>query len=343
MSKPKPAAVRYLMPPVPLGEPVEVAPGILWLRLPLPFALDHVNLWALEEDDGWCLIDTGYDTEAIRAIWHELFAGPLAKRPVTRILATHMHPDHIGLAGWLLERCGAEFLTTQAEWLAARMLWLDDSDGLLDVYHRFYSRAGLEQGLVEELKQRRSAYRTAVTPVPPSFRRLHDGDVLTIGGRFWQVMIGQGHSPEHVSLYCPELGILIAGDQVLPRISPNVSVWPSSPEADPLGEYLTSLPMFAPLPADVLVLPSHGRPFRGLAGRVAELAAHHDDRLDETLAACRRPATVREVTTALFPRALDRHQMMFAVGETVAHLNRLVATGDIGRALEKDVWRFTAD
>ena len=293
---------------------LEVAAGLLWIRMPLPFALDHVNLWALDDGEGWCLVDTGFNTDAIKALWDTLFAGPLRGRPVTRIVATHMHPDHIGLAGWLLQQWPAELITTQAEWLSARMLWLDDSAGLLEVYEQFYRRVGLDDAMVETLKQRRAAYRDAVTPIPPVFRPIRDGETMTIGGRDWRVLTGQGHSPDHACLYAPDLNLLIAGDQVLPKISPNVSVWPSAPEADPLSEYLDSLGMFADLPDDVLALPSHGLPFRGLTGRVAALAAHHDERLAVTLDACRRSADAMAVTAALFPRPLDRHQMMFAIG-----------------------------
>ncbi len=329
----------FEMPPA-AGQVLEVAPGVLWIRMPLPFALDHVNLWCLEDGDGWCLIDTGFPNDEIKAHWETLLSGPLAGRPVSRILATHMHPDHIGLAGWLAERCGAEFIATQAEWLASRMLWLDDTDGLADAYGRFYRRAGLDDARVEMLVRRRSAYRHIVSPIPAVFRPIRHGDTLTIGGRDWQVLTGQGHSPEHACLFAPDLNLLIAGDQVLPKISPNISVWPSAPEADPLGEFLRSFAIFDGLPDDVLVLPSHGLPFRGLATRIAALAGHHDERLSVTLEACAAPAEAMAVTGALFPRQLDQHQMMFALGEALAHLNRLVTLGEIGRSLEDGRWRF---
>ena len=326
-------------PPEP-GQVLEAAPGILWIRMPLPFALDHVNLWVLDDGDGWCLIDTGFPDDTIKELWQGLLAGPLAGRPVTRILATHMHPDHIGLAGWLQELCGGDFLTTQAEWLASRMLWLDDSEGLLQAYEGFYRRLGLDPATVEGLTRRRGAYRHIVSPIPAVFRPIADGETLSVGGADWRIMTGQGHSPDHACLFAPDRNILIAGDQVLPRISPNISVWPVAPEADPLGGFLKSLAMFDGLPEDVLVLPSHGLPFRGLAARTGDLAAHHEERLAVALEACREPIDVRQATGVLFPRALDTHQLMFAVGETLAHLNRLIATGQVERRLEAGVWRF---
>ncbi len=326
-------------PPRP-GDVIEIAPGVQWIRMPLPFALDHVNLWALEDGDGWCLIDTGFPTDEIRALWETVLAGPLGGRPVRRILVTHMHPDHIGLAGWLTERCDAELIATQAEWLAARMLWLDDTAGLLDAYRRFYDRAGLASKMAAALTQRRGAYRDAVSPIPPVFRPIRNGDRLRIGGRAWQVMTGAGHSPDHVCLFAPDLDLLIAGDQVLPRISPNISVWPSAPLADPLGAYLDSLGMFSVLPDDVLVLPSHGLPFRGLAGRVAALAVHHEERLAVAAEACRSPADAMTVTGALFRRKLDQHQITFAIGEALAHLNHLVEQGRVERKLENGRWRY---
>ncbi len=327
----------------PPGELLGVAPGVHWVRMPLPFALDHVNLWLLDDGDGWCLVDTGFCNDSVKAHWRTLFDWALAGRPIGRVVVTHFHPDHMGLAGWLIARYDAELLMARTEWLVARSLWLDDGADTAEAFARFYRRAGLPGGLVDALKHRNGIYRRSVSPVPPIFSRLQDGDTLTVGAREWRVIVGHGHAPEHLCLYCGELGLLISGDQVLPRISPNISVWPAEPDADPLDDFLASMPAFAPLPADTLVLPSHGPPFRGLGARLDQLGQHHRERLVETATACAGPATVMAVTGALFKRELDDHQFMFAVGETLAHLNHLVARGRITRSADADgILRFVA-
>ena len=315
------------------GRTVEVAPGIHWLRLVLPFALDHVNVWLLRDGDGWTLVDAGLADARTREVW----AGLLPGRRVVRVLATHFHPDHMGLAGWLCAETGAGLWASRTEWLMGRMLSLDGGAALPAAAAAFYRRAGLEAAALEALGRRGNAYRTRVVEPPATYRRLVDGDELTIGGRRWRVVIGRGHAPEHASLFCPELNLLLAGDQVLPRISPNVSVWASEPEADPLADFLASLERFRHLPADCLVLPSHGRPFTGLLPRIDALARHHDERLARLLAFCAAgPRTIAEAMRHLFERELDAHQTTFAVGETLAHLNYLLGRGRLERRTDAE-------
>jgi glyoxylase-like metal-dependent hydrolase (beta-lactamase superfamily II) len=254
-----------------------------------------------------------------------------------------MHPDHVGLAGWLCERFAAPLLMSRTEWLTARMLTGGDPAEEAAAYRGFYHAAGADPEAIERLAGRGGAYRDAVTPLPTRFLRLADGDELTLGGFDWDVIAAEGHAAEQICLWCEGLGLLIAGDQVLPVISPNVSVWPSEPESDPLGRFIVSLEKFEDLPEETLVLPSHHWPFRGLHGRIEQLLDHHDERLAETLAACLEPSTAAEVTRALFPKALDGHQTMFALGEALAHLNGLIKVGLIRRTTGADgVWRFTA-
>jgi len=332
----KPAAVRYLSPPVPLGEPVAVAPGIFWLRLPLPFALDHVNVWLLDDGDGWTLIDAGVRDERTIAIWEGLLAGFLAERPIRRIIATHFHPDHVGLCGWLAERLETSFVASRIEWLQARLLALDTSDGYVQAGQQFDVAAGLTVEQVALRYDRGNRYRQTVAAPPPVYTRLAAGDTIGMGGSDWRVMIGEGHSPEMLTFWCAERAILIAADQLLPRISPVVAVWPPTPAADPLAEFLDSLPQYLALPADALVLPSHDAPYHGLHDRVQGLVRHHDERLELTLRACVEPATTVEVMGKLFRRKFDVHQLGFALGETTAHLNYLLARGRLAAVGERD-------
>jgi glyoxylase-like metal-dependent hydrolase (beta-lactamase superfamily II) len=335
-SKSGPAGISYEFPALLQEEPCAIRSELHGMRLALPFALDHVNIWLAEERDGWTVIDTGLADEPTRARWRNLRRGLLAGRPITRILATHYHPDHMGLAGWLCAGTGAELWTSRTEWLTAGLLAQETSEEWVAAGRRFDHRAGLDDQLIEQRAARGNLYRRRVVPPPPSFRRVRHGDRLRLAGSEWRVVVGRGHAPEMVCLFNPEHNVLIAGDQVLPRISPNVSVWPSEPEADPLADFLSSLLSFRELPEDCLVLPSHGLPFRGLHGRIDQLVGHHHERLERALDACATPVTLAEVMPRLFDRALDVHQLQFALGESLAHLNYLVAQGHLGRGLDAD-------
>lgn len=317
--------------PPQFGQVLPVAPGILWLRMPLPFALDHINLWLIEEDDGWTVVDTGVPGRKSMALWSDVIAGPMKGRPPTRLIVTHFHPDHMGLASWFEQEFGIAMEATLTEWLYGRMLSLDTGDSLGQASLRFYRRAGFDERLLTLVAERGNAYGARIKQIPASCRRIGEGDELVLGGRRWQVRVGEGHSPELACLWCEELKVLISGDQILPSISPNVSIWPSEPDADALALFIRTLERFRTLPADCLVLPSHGRPFYGLHERIDQLLRHHDERLDEVLEACRQPQTAYDLLAVMFPRALDDHQLFFAIGEALAHLHYLMGKGQIVR------------
>lgn len=327
MARPEGAAAA----PEPPGGAAEVAPGVLRVRMPLPFALDHINLWLLADGDGWTLVDTGIGDDATRACWERLGRTALGGRPVRRILCTHHHPDHLGLAGWLAGRWGAEVWCSRGEWGEARAALEAPAAELEAAALAYYRRAGVPVGEAERLAPQVHTYRQMVVPLPERHRVIRDGETIAIGDTPWRVVVGRGHAPEHVCLHAPGREILIAGDQVLPRISPNVAVWPMEPDADPLAEFLGTLEALGRLPGDPLVLPSHGAPFSGLRRRLGELALHHRERLEQVLAACAHRRTAWQVTQALFPRELDAHQSTFALGESLAHLNHLVARGLLER------------
>lgn len=327
--------------PPPTGTVTPVAEGVSWLRMPLPFALDHINLWLLRDAGGWAIVDCGFGSDPTRAAWDEIFR---THGPITRVVATHYHPDHVGLAGWLTRRWAAELWMTEAEYLTAHAVWEGmagfGGNALAELFHAH----GLDAGGVAAIGGRGNAYRRSVTELPMRFRRITEGDQLRIGAHRWRVIVGHGHAPEHASLHCEDLGILISGDMLLPRISTNTSVWSTEPEGDPVGQFLRSIARYQELPSDTLVLPAHGLPFRGIAPRVAALQQHHRDRLAELRTACVGKAmTAAEVLPVLFRRKLDPHQLYFAMGEAIAHLNRLLAEGAVTRASGSDgIFRFTA-
>jgi glyoxylase-like metal-dependent hydrolase (beta-lactamase superfamily II) len=321
-----------------------VVPGLSWVRMPLPFALDHINLWVLDDGSkkGWALVDCGAGTDATRSAWEQLFTGPLSERPLQRVFATHCHPDHVGLSGWLCERFAVPFWTSAAEFAFARMMAaaLPGVDGPSAIHH--FQRHGLaDPAMLAQMDSRRQYFPSLVPSVPSAYTRLQDGDRVTIGAHEWRVIAGFGHSPEHVSLYCDRLRILVSGDMVLPRISTNVSVFAVEPEGNPLQHYLASLDKFAGLPDDTLVLPSHGKPFRGLHLRIEQLRAHHSARLDEVRMACAQPRSAVDMVPIMFRRTLDAHQLSFAIGEALAHLHFLWYSGSLSRVTGPDgVIRF---
>jgi glyoxylase-like metal-dependent hydrolase (beta-lactamase superfamily II) len=318
------------------GELVEVAPGIFWLRLPLPFQLDHINLWLLRDGEGWTIIDTGFPDDAVRAIWSEILEG--LDGPVKRLIVTHFHPDHLGLATWLMEKTGAPLAMTSGEFLTAHVVWNEVGGHGARFMVEQFRQHGLDTTRLAKFEQRGSGYRKAVPALPEYYQRLKAGDVTAINGQSWQIIIGHGHAPEHMSLYCAELGVLISGDMLLPRISTNVSVFAATPDADALGWYLESLDELAGnIPENTLVLPSHGLPFYGVQVRVKALHAHHEERLRALENSCEQaPQSAADLLETLFQRALDTHQTMFAMGEAIAHLNYLEQAGRLSRMTDVD-------
>ncbi len=326
------------------GELREVAPGVHWLRMPLPFRLDHINLWLLEDGEGWTLVDSGFADPPTRALWDALRAGPAAGRPIRRLICTHYHPDHFGLAGWFTHELGAALLMTQGEYLTGQFLGSCSDARFSEGQQGLFRRHGLPHAQSDRLAAKGNAYAGRIGRLPTGYHRLRDGQEVEIGGRAWRVLIGEGHAPEHATLFCPALGVLISGDQILPQITPNISAQWYEPEANPLGAYLDSLAHFRDLPAETLVLPSHRLPFHGLHARLDSLAHHHDQRLDEACAACREGArSAAELLPVLFRRDLDDHQLSFAMGEAIAHLDHLVGQGRLDARAERDgVIRYRA-
>lgn len=318
------------------GELTEVAPGVYWLRMPLPFQLDHINLWLLRDGDGWTIIDTGFPDDAVRAMWTQIL--DWLDGPVTRLIVTHFHPDHLGLATWLMEKTGAPLSMTTGEFLTAHVVWHEVGGHGARFMVEQFRQHGLDADHLAKFEQRGSGYRRAVPALPEYYHRLMAGGVASIDGKKWQILIGHGHAPEHLALYCAELGVLISGDMLLPRISTNVSVFAATPEADALRWYLDSLDEMArDIPAETLVLPSHGLPFTGVQERVQALHAHHEERLQALENSCEQaPQSAAELLDVLFNRALDTHQTMFAMGEAIAHLNYLEQAGRLSRSMDAD-------
>ena len=332
--KPLEPPLRYLAERPQNGCVARIAEDIWWVRAALPFALDHVNLWLLRDSDGWTVIDCGFADDWTRDMWDRLLSDFLSGLPVARVVATHFHPDHAGLAGWLVERTGADLLMSRSEWLTARMLKLDDTDSFAIAGAVCDRHAGLDEELVEKRMQRGNRYRLGVSLVASSYRRIRHGDRIRMAGGDWQVIVGEGHAPEMLTFHSSERNILIAADQILPRITPIVGVWPGSPEEDPLGDFIDSIDRYRHIDPDCTVLPSHDGPFHGLPVRLDRLAAHHGERCDLALGVCRQPATAKTVMDALFPRRLDMHQIGFAIAETLAHLNHLCRKGQMKRLRE---------
>lgn len=326
------------------GAAIEVAPDILWIRLPLPMALDHVNVYALRDGDGWCIIDTGYHSKRGIALWETLLAGPLRGDPVTRVLLTHHHPDHVGNVGWFQTVQGADLWTTRTAWFYARMMTIDVQETWPKESLEFYLSAGMDKSIYDDRRAKRPFnFGDVVFPLPLGFQRIKDGDTLRIGDRDWLILTGDGHAPEQATLWCEADNLVISGDQILPRISPNVSVYPTEPMADPLAEWLTSCQKFRKLAhEDHFVLPGHKLPFTGLPTRMRQLEENHHSALERLVNALKTPRTAVGCFDILFKRTIGAPEYGLAMGEAIAHLNHLMFAGKVVREMNDQgawLWR----
>ena len=320
----------------------KIADDLWWLKIALPYAgLDHVNVWILKDEDGFTAIDAGlYDAETC-ALWEKVIKEVIGTAPLRRMLVTHFHPDHMGGAAWLSEKTGAEFLATAQEIERARWWCLDAEFSFRKDAEAFFKRCGLPPAMRNQQLDRGNVYRTRVKQPPAVYTRLQQGQRINLASTEWVVLIGRGHAPEHISLYSPERRWLLAGDQVLPKITPNVPLLAVAPDDDPLGDYLASFAQFRVLPEDTLVLPSHGKPFYGLHARMDAITAHHEKRLAKVFEACRTAQTGGAMIPILFEKAMDEQQMFFAIGETLSHLVYLTRRGWLSREVNAEgEWLF---
>lgn len=308
------------------SQPYKIAEGVYWLRMSLPMKLDHINLWLLEDGDGWTIVDTCMNMDDAKAAWQQLFSGFMQNKPVKRVICTHMHPDHAGLAGWLCEQHNCSLWMSRQEYLMCKNLTsytgLEAPKTAID----FLVGAGMEAEYIEQYKSRFGYFGKMVSPLPDSYRRIIDGETFEINGHYWQALATSGHSPEHISLYCPALKLIISGDQILPRITPNVSIFPNEPHNDSLTEWLHGLERLRKiLPDNLLVLPSHQQPFMGVRTRLTQIIESHDEGLDALYQLIATPKRVVDCFPALFKNPVTDSTLNLAAGETLAHLNCLIA------------------
>ncbi|WP_322890320.1 MULTISPECIES: MBL fold metallo-hydrolase [unclassified Yoonia] len=337
--------IRYPYPDPPATRTaIEVAEGILWMRLPLPMALDHVNVYALDDGDGWTVVDTGFASTKSKAIWQSLLDGPLAGKPVTRVIVTHHHPDHVGLAGWFVAQ-GAALHMPRTGWLMARMLTLDVQDRPTQETIAFYERAGMA---ADELARRKAErpfnFADCVAPLPLGYQRLRDGGTIRMGGRTWDIRMGDGHAPEHATFWSRDDAVVLGGDQLLPSISANLGVYPTEPDADPVGDWIASCERFQTVArADHLVLGGHKLPFTGLPLRLTQMIDNHHGALDRLLAHLDQPRAAGDCFLPLFKRQIGPAEYGLALVEAVAHLNHLHQTGRARQHLRDDgAWVYSA-
>lgn len=339
------AKIRYPFETPPAeGEAIEVADGVLWMRLPLPMALDHVNVYALDDGDGWTIIDTGFCTGRTKEIWQTLMAGPLAGKPITRVIVTHHHPDHVGLAGWFQTEYKAELWTTRTAWLLSRMLTLDTEDEVSAETLAFWRASGMDADYYNKKKSERPFnFCDVVAPMPLGFKRIKQDDVIRIGGRDWDVHMGNGHAPEHATFWSRDDNLVIGGDQMLPSISPNIGVYASEPDADPVADWLEACERLLPYAReDQLVLGGHKLPFVGLPTRLRQMIDNHHGafkRLEKFLV---EPRTAVECFPPLFKRKIGEGVYGLAMVEAVAHLNHMHQLGQVIRhRRDDDAWIWT--
>ena len=328
----------------------EVSEGIRWIRLPLPWSLDHINLYLIRDGAGWTLVDTGVQGQTCRAEWKTLFDTALDGLPIVRIYVTHMHPDHFGLAGWLAEKFECTLYMTEGEYSLASYLLSRSADEVPEFYVSHFLKAGITADFAPMIRASGyNNYAKGVSTPPENYERLEDGQIHTIGGRRWQIIVGNGHCPEHACLFCLDEPLLISGDQVLPVISSNVSVHARDPADEkggtlthdnPLALWMASLDRFLDIPGDPLVLPAHGLAFRSLYPRLKSQKIRHTEQLELLMERCREPRTVMGTFSALFNRRLEGMDFMLAIGESLAHLHLLESTGAMKRQEIDGKWIF---
>jgi glyoxylase-like metal-dependent hydrolase (beta-lactamase superfamily II) len=326
LAEPKESSFIYPLGNIPTPAELKlVRPGVFWIRMPIPYVLNHINVWLLEEEDGWTLVDTGVATEEVKALWRQILAEKLNGKPLKRLIVTHLHPDHVGLAGWFARKCNIDLCMSRTDFLMGRNLVLDTGREAPEAAVAFYHAAGFDEDSIATYKQRFGTFGRAVSRLPDTYRRLKEGDEMQIGGRTWRIVVGEGHAPEHVCLFCPEENLLISGDQVLPRISSNVGVHPPDIYGNPLEAWLQSCEKLRGLfPADTLVLPAHNEPFIGLNERLTQLIEGHEDGLARLHALIREPKRAIDVFPALFKRVITKDVFFMATGESIAHLHCLI-------------------
>ncbi len=317
------------------GKMLKIEDGVYWVRMRLPFVLDHINLWVLSDDDGWTVVDTGVASAEIKENWRQCFLEDMEAKKIKKVIVTHLHPDHIGLAGWINKKFSAPLFMSRTDYLMCRVLVSDTGKEAPIEGKKLYRSAGFSEGDLDIYSERFGGFGAAISKLPESYNRLKDRDIITIGKYDWEIVVGSGHCPEHLCLYNKELKIFISGDQVLPRITSNVSVFPTEPLSNPLEDWIDSCKYIKKrVPNDVLVLPSHNEPFRGLHERLDHLINGHEKSLDRLLELCNEPKKAVEVFSVLFKRKITKDLLLMATGESIAHLNCLVSRGLVNS--EKD-------